>query len=40
MAMNCTFNAIDKSNNLFLIQEQLVDLVTPAHLKAKAKKKK
>lgn len=42
LLFNCTFNASNKSNNLFffILQEQLVELVTPAHLKAKAKKKK
>lgn len=40
LLFNCTFIAIDESNNCFLLQEQLVELVTPAHLKAKPKKKK
>lgn len=40
LLFNCTFIAIDKSNNFFILQEQLVELVTPAHLKAKPKKKK
>lgn len=40
LLFNCTFIAVDKPNNRFLLQEQLVELVTPAHLKAKPKKKK